>query len=173
MMMRITKVEVPCGCDVYRDENGNLYAVGFDTCAENPVELWDNAELCVLVAPRGEQLNDPGDSDCDAMWELNGFHADNKRLPSTKEWARLCPDYHVWIGWVQGDCERLIAVALPKADYPVDTTEDLVQQFSKWADGYVYYVQPVDGPVECTIAPVYATSAENALRECIENGYFG
>lgn len=171
--MRITKVEVPCGCDVYRDENGKLYAVGFDTTAENPVELWDNGELCVLVAPYGEQLDDPGDSDCDAMRELDAFRAVNGRLPTTGQWGRLCPDYHVLIKWVHGDSARFVAVALPKADYPIDLTEDLAEQFSKWADGYAYWVQPVDDPVECTIAPVYATSAENALRECIENGYFG
>lgn len=171
--MKITKVGVPRGCDVYRDENGNLYAVGFDTCAENPVELWDNAELCVLVAPRGERLNDPGDSDCDALWELDAFRTVNGRLPTTGEWGRLCSDYHVLIKWVDSENRRLVAVALPKAHYPIDLTEDLVEQFSKWADGYAYYVQPVDGPVECTIAPVYATSAEDALRECIENGYFG
>lgn len=37
---------------VYEDENGNRYEVDFDTCAENPVEVRDNAELCVLGAPR-------------------------------------------------------------------------------------------------------------------------
>ena len=92
---------------VYEDDAGNLYEVDFDTCAENPVDMWDGAELCVLAAPHGEQLNDPGSNDCDAMWELNGFHADNKRLPSTKEWARLCPDY------------------------PVELTECLVEDFSR------------------------------------------
>ena len=171
--MRITKIEQPKTRELYRDECGNTYEVDFDTCAENPVDMWDGAELCVLVAPRGEQLNDPGNSDCDAMCKLNGFHAENKRLPSTKEWARLCPDYHVWIGWVQGECERLIAVALPKADYPVDLTECLVEDFSRWADGNAYYVRPVGDPVECTIAPVFADSAEDALRECLENAYFG
>lgn len=114
--MRITKVEVPCGYDVYRDENGNLYAVGFDTRAENPVELWDNAELCVLVAPYGERLDDPGDSDCDAMRELDAFRTVNGRLPTTEEWGRLCPDYHVWIKWVDSENSRLVAGALPKAD---------------------------------------------------------
>lgn len=170
--MRITKVEQPKTRELYRDEYGNIFEVGFDTCAENPVEAWDNAELCVLAAPHGSQLNDPTDSDCGAMRKLDGFHAENKRLPSTQEWARLCPDYHVWIGWVQGDCERLIAVALPKADYPVDLTECLVEDFSRWADGKAYYVRPVGDPVECTIAPVFADSAEDALRECLENAYF-
>ena len=65
------------------------------------------------------------------------------------------------------------AVALPKADYPVDLTECLVEDFSRWADGNAYYVWPVEDPVESTIAPVFADSAEEALTQCIENGYFG
>nr|DAY43456.1 MAG TPA: hypothetical protein [Caudoviricetes sp.] len=146
--MRITKVKQPKTRELYRDEYGNIFEVGFDTCAENPVEVWDNAELCVLAAPHGSQLNDPTDSDCDAMRKLDGFHAENKRLPSTQEWARLCPDY------------------------PIDLTECLVEDFSRWADGNAYFVRPVEDPAECTIAPVFADSAEDALLECIENGYF-
>lgn len=107
------------------------------------------------------------------MWELNGFYAENERLPTTEEWARLCPDYHVWIGWVRSEGSRLVAVALPKADYPIDLTGDLAEQFSMWADGNAYYVRPVEDPVECTITPVFADSEEEALTQCLENGYFG
>lgn len=85
----------------------------------------------------------------------------------------MCPDYHVWIGCVGCDSRRLVAVALPKVDYPLDMCEDLAEEFSKWADGWAYYVQPVDEPVECTIAPVFADSAEEALTQCLKNGYFG
>ena len=51
--------------------------------------------------------------------------------------------------------------------------EDLAEELSKWADGNAYYVRPVGDPVECTIAPVFADSAEAALTQCLENGYFG
>ena len=51
--MRITKIEQPRTPELYQDEYGNTFEVGFDTCAENPVEVRDNAELCVLGAPRG------------------------------------------------------------------------------------------------------------------------
>lgn len=159
---------------VYRDDrDGRLYEVGYDPCPESPVDMWDNAKLCVLGAAHGSQLDHPADSDCPAMWELDAFHEDNGRLPTTEEWARLCTDYHVWIGWADSDSSRLVAVALPKEDYPIDLTEDLTEEFSQWADGNAYYVRPVGDPVECTTAPVFADSAEDALRECIENGYFG
>ena len=171
--MRITKVEQPKTRELYRDEYGNTYEIGFDTCAENPVDMWDGAELCVLGALHGEQLDNPGDSDCDAMWELYGFHAENERLPTTEEWARLCPDYHVWIGWVGCDNRRLVAIAMHKKDCTFNMCEDLAEEFCKWADGKAYYVQPVNDPVECTIAPVFADSAEDALTQCLENGYFG
>lgn len=107
------------------------------------------------------------------MRELDVFYAENERLPTTEEWARLCPDYHVRIGWVCSDNSRLVAVAMPKADYLIDLTEDLAEQFSMWADGWVYYVRLVSEPVECAVAPVFACSAEGALRECLENAYFG
>lgn len=80
--MRITKIEQPRTCELYQDEYGNTYEVGFDTCAENPVDMWDGGELCVLAAPHGDEP-DPGDSDYDAMWELDGFHAEHERLPTT------------------------------------------------------------------------------------------
>ena len=127
--MRITKIEQPKTRELYRDEYGNTYEVDFDTRAENPVDMRDGAELCVLVAPRGEQLNDPGSSDCDAMWELDGFYAENERLPTTEEWARLCPDYHVWIVWMGCDDRRLVAAALPKPDYQFNMCEDLAEDF--------------------------------------------
>ena len=50
--MRITKIEQPRTPELYQDEYGNTFEVGFDTCAENPVDMWDGAELCVLGAPR-------------------------------------------------------------------------------------------------------------------------
>ena len=160
---------------VYRDDrDGRLYEVGYDPCPESPVDIWDGAELFVLEAPRGEDRDDPFMSDNPAMRELAWLQIESRRdeWPSTTEWARKCPDYHVRIGWEVGDYPRLLAIALPKSEYPVDVCRDLAAMFSKWADGFVYYVQPVGEPVECIVTSIFAEDEEDALRQCIENGYF-
>lgn len=85
----------------------------------------------------------------------------NGRIPTQEEWAALCPDYWVYVGWHSQLDSRLFAAAFRKDAFPVDPCESWVHEYSMWADGYVWEVSCSNGD---SLAGIYADSAEDAIR---------
>lgn len=173
-MVQESSVETVETNAVYEDDKGHKFEVMWDAYAECPRDIWDDesVSLCVLGGPRSCRLHDPAETLNTAMLELDAFHEDHGRLPTTEEWAGLCPDYWVWIGWHAVEEQRLYAVALDREAFTVDACEEFVHEYAQWADGYAFAVRPLDGCAEETISQIFADSEEDAVRQAVENGYF-
>lgn len=101
------------------------------------------------------------------MHVLDNFHEENGRLPTQEEWAALCPDYWVYLGWHGMDTDRLFAAAFRKGTFPVDPCESWVHEYSLWADGYVWVVS--DETTGDSLAGIYADCEEDAIKYYTEN----
>ena len=96
------------------------------------------------------------------MWEFDNFHEEHGRTPTQEEWAALCPDYWVYVGWYGMDADRLFAAAFRKEVYPTNPRESWVREYSLWADGYAWVVS--DTTPGDSLAGIYADSEEDAIK---------
>lgn len=101
------------------------------------------------------------------MWEFDNFHEEHGRTPTQEEWAALCPDYWVYVGWHGMDADRLFAAAFRKGTFSVDPCESWVHEYSLWADGYVWVVS--DETTGDSLAGIYADCEEDAIKYYTEN----
>ncbi len=150
------------------EHDGHTFQVTHDEWAECPTERIDSADaLCVIGGPHGCILHHPAETDCPAMWEFDNFHEEHGRTPTQEEWAALCPDYWVYVGWYGMDADRLFAAAFCKDTWTTDLCESWVREYSLWADGYVWFVS--DTTTGDSLAGIYAESEEDAIKYYIED----
>lgn len=149
------------------EHDGHTFQVTQDIDAECPIKWLDDASaLCVISGPRECILHNPADTNCPAMWEFDNFHVEHRRTPTQEEWAALCPDYWVYVGWYSMDADRMFAVAISKDKCPTNPCEPWVHEYSMWADGYVWVVS--DETTGDSLAGIYAESEEDAIKYYIE-----
>jgi hypothetical protein len=150
------------------EHDGHTFQVFQDEWSECPTEWLDSADaLCVLGGPHGCILHNPAETDCPAMWAFDNFYEEHGRKPTQEEWAALCPDYWVYVGWHSMDADRLFAAAFRKDTWTTDPCEGYVHEYSMWADGYVWGVS--DTTMGGSLAGIYADSEEDAIKYYIEN----
>lgn len=68
------------------------------------------------------------------------------------------------MGWMLTVCLRPRSA---KRAYPTDPCESWVQEYSLWADGYVWVV--LDTTTDDSLAGIYAKSEEEAIKYYTEN----
>ena len=144
------------------EHNGHTFQVFQDEFAECLTQWLDSAD-----GPHGCILHHPAETDCPAMWEFDNFHEEHGRMPTQEEWAALCPDYWVYVGWHSMDADRLFAAAFRKDTWATNPCESLVHEYSLWADGYVWVV--TDTTTGDSLGDIYADSKEEAIQHYIEN----
>lgn len=88
-------------------------------------------------------------------------------MPTQEEWAALCPDYWVYVGWHGMDADRLFAVAISKDSCSTNPCESYVHEYSLWADGYAWVVS--DETTGDSLGGIYAESEEDAIKYYTEN----
>nr|DAR75435.1 MAG TPA: hypothetical protein [Caudoviricetes sp.] len=148
--------------------NGHIFQAMQDECTECPTEWLDSTDaLCVIGGPHGCILHNPADTNCPAMLEFDNFHKEHGRKPTQEEWAALCPDYWVYVGWHGVDTDRMFAAAFRKNTFPIDPCESWVHEYSLWADGYVWLVH--DLTMDEYYGGIYTDSKEDAIKYYIEN----
>ena len=145
------------------EHNGHTFHVFPDEYAECPTEWLDSADaLCVIGGPHGCVLHHPAETDCPAMWEFDNFHEEHGRIPTQEEWAALCPDYWVYVGWHTQLDSRLFAAAFRKDTFPANPCESWVHEYSMWADGYVWVVS--DTTTGDSVSGISADTEEDAIK---------
>ena len=150
------------------EHEGHTFQVFHDEWAGCPTEWLDSADaLCVIGGPHGCILHHPAETNCPAMWEFDNFHEEHGRMPTQEEWAALCPDYWVYVGWYSMDADRLFAAAFRKDTWTTDPCEGYVHEYSMWADGYVWVVS--DETTGDSLGGIYAESEEDAIKYYTEN----
>lgn len=145
------------------EHEGHTFQVFHDEYAECPTQWLDSADaLCVIGGPHGCILHHPAETDCPAMHALDNFHEENGRLPTQEEWENLCPDYWVFIGWYAMDVDRLFAVAISKETWSANPCKSFVEEYSMWADGYVWVVS--DTTTGDSVRGISADTEEDAIK---------
>lgn len=78
------------------------------------------------------------------MWEFDNFHEEHGRIPTQEE------------------LDRLFAVAISKETWSANPCKSFVEEYSMWADGYVWVVS--DTTTGDSVSGISADTEEDAIK---------